>query len=200
MSSANELRRRVRIARRALTKPARRNASVRLVGRIRPLAVFQAAKRIAAFLAFDGELDPALLVRHAWSSGKHIYLPIIGPDDILRFGLYHDGTPLAPNRFGIPEPVAGSGEVIAARELDLVLTPLVAFDQEARRVGMGGGYYDRSFSFVRDEPDGPRPTMLGVAYELQKQDRIDTNPWDVPLDGVATESRLYPGPGQVRIR
>ncbi len=200
MNIPKELRRSVRSARRSLSEEARRGASEHLTGRINGLEIFRRAERIAAFLAFDGEIDPAKLVSHAWTLGTRVYIPIIGGDDLLRFGLYRPDTPLAPNRFGIPEPVAGAGEVIDARDLDLVLAPLVAFDREARRLGMGGGYYDRSFAFIRDDPDAPRPAMLGVAYELQKQDRIVTNPWDVSLDGVATEKHLYLRAGQTHIR
>jgi len=200
MNAAKELRRSIRTARRALPDQARHDASENLRRRVGSLAVFQCAERIAVFLAFDGELDPSRLVEDAWSSGRRVYLPIIGADDVLRFGVYRNDTALLPNRFGIPEPVPDAASAVAARDLDLVLTPLVAFDPQARRMGMGGGYYDRSFAFVRDEPDGSRPTMLGVAYELQKQDRIEVNPWDVPLDGVATEAHLYLRPGQIRIR
>jgi len=96
---------------------------------------------------------------------------------------------LEPNFYGIPEP--RPIELIDPRTLDLVLTPLVAFDGSGHRIGMGGGYYDRSFAFLRRRRYWRKPHLLGLAYELQKLPAIIPNDWDIPLDAVATEARIY---------
>lgn len=107
----------------------------------------------------------------------------------LWFAKFSPTDKLAYNRFGIPEPVRR--RLIKPCALDLVLTPLVAFDCNGHRVGMGGGYYDRSFAFLRRRHHWRKPRLLGLAYELQKLARIIPNDWDVPLDAVATEARIY---------
>ncbi len=199
MTTTDAVRKRIRAARRSLSAEIRALAAAQLCERVSGLAAFVSARRIGAFIAFDGEMDPAQVVDQAWSLGRQVYLPIIGGDQLLRFARYEMDTPLTPNRFGIPEPSPGSGEILAPSDLDLVLTPLVAFDRKAHRIGMGGGFYDRSFSFVNDKPSRRRPIMLGVAYEIQRVEHIEENPWDVPLDGISTEQALYVRSNQTMI-
>ena len=93
------------------------------------------------------------------------------------------------NEFGIPEPLLRSRRVTAITRLDLVLTPLVGFDEQGNRLGMGGGFYDRSFAYLRQRQRWRKPHLLGVAFELQNCEQgLPHQQWDVPLDGVVTES------------
>jgi len=149
------------------------------------------SQRVAAYLATDGEIDPYPLMQSLWESGKTIYLPVLAPfsNRKLWFAEFKPTDVLAFNRFGIPEPVRR--RLIKPCALDLVLTPLVAFDSNGHRVGMGGGYYDRSFAFLRRRRYWRKPRLLGLAYELQKQTSIKANDWDIPLNAVATEARIY---------
>ena len=98
------------------------------------------------------------------------------------------------NRFGIPEPDVRGGGLIAARDLDLVIVPLLGFDKACNRIGMGGGYYDRSFAFARRLEHISAPFMLGFAHEAQRVESLQVRPWDIPLDAVATQRRLYRRP------
>ena len=149
------------------------------------------SQRIAAYLASDGEIDPLPLLEYLWSSGKQIYLPVLVPfsRQKLWFAGFNRNDMLERNRFGIPEPV--KRDLIKPCALDLVLTPLVAFDPAGHRVGMGGGFYDRTFAFLQRRQHWRKPRMFGLAYELQKQTCIEPNNWDVPLNAIATETRLY---------
>ena len=151
-------------------------------------------QHIAAYIANDGEIDPQPLVQSLWSQGKTLYLPVLMPfvHGKLWFARYHPGDALIPNRFGIPEP--RRLHLIAPRNLDLILTPLVAFDDAGHRIGMGGGYYDRSFAFLRTRRYWRKPVLLGLAYELQHQHSIATGSHDIPLDGIVTEQACYPLP------
>lgn len=97
-------------------------------------------------------------------------------------------TELLGNRYGIQEPV--SGETVGARELDIVLLPLLGFDICGNRIGMGGGYYDRAFSFLKNRECYLRPKLIGLAYASQRLDEISPSPWDIPLFRVVTESQL----------
>jgi 5-formyltetrahydrofolate cyclo-ligase len=149
------------------------------------------SQRIAAYLAADGEIDPYPLVQALWALGKTIYLPVLVPftRQKLWFARFNPSDKLVHNRFGIEEPVRR--RLIKPCALDLVLTPLVAFDGSGHRIGMGGGYYDRSFAFLRRRRYWRKPHLLGLAYELQKLPAIIPNDWDIPLDAVATEARIY---------
>jgi 5-formyltetrahydrofolate cyclo-ligase len=137
------------------------------------------------FLAFDGEPSLAPLVKSARRQRKQLYVPVLR-GMTMRFAELTPGATLAPNFFGIMEPKLG--RKIDARELDLVLTPLVAFDERGVRLGVGRGYYDRAFKFLRHRSHWRRPKLLGVAYELQRVGPLTPSSWDVPLWGVATEN------------
>lgn len=152
--------------------------------------LFRAAKHIACYLPNDGELDLTPLMAQAWAMGKTVYLPVLSSihRNHLHFLPYEPGDALAPNRFGIPEPIIRSRRITDIKRLDLVFAPLIAFDDNGNRLGMGGGFYDRSFAFLRRRRFWRKPRLIGVAYDFQKTAGLAGNPWDVPLDGVATES------------
>ena len=132
------------------------------------------------------------LVMRARSDGREIYLPVLPEGDgPMGFLPYAQDAALTPNRFGIPEPPADPKRMRPGNEIDLVLTPLVAFDLKGNRIGMGAGFYDRTFAFLKDTTRSRSP-LIGYAYECQKRDAIDPQAWDIPLAGVATEQQFYP--------
>lgn len=188
---APDLRRRIRAARRLLSPEAHRRAGDLLARRIGRLTCYRRAESLAATLAFDGEADPSEAVRMAWAEGKRVFLPVLRPGRTLRFAPYTARTPLAENGFGIPEPIVGDADLIGGDDLDLVLTPLVAFDELGNRMGMGGGFYDRSFAFLLRNPTLIRPVLLGIALDLQQVPALEPQPWDVPLHGIVTERRTF---------
>jgi len=190
MSSAR-LRQTIRQQRRALSRTEADSRAELLAQRTARHALVLQSQRIAAYLASDGEIDPGPLMQSLWKLGKTIYLPVLVPfsNQKLWFAEFNPTDRLACNRFGIPEPVRR--RLIKPCALDLVLTPLVAFDSNGHRIGMGGGYYDCSFAFLRRRQHWRKPRLLGLAYELQKQTAIKPNDWDIPLDAVATEANIY---------
>lgn len=184
------LRQEIRLARRAL--PAHQHARLsRLMSKqVLRTAFYQRAKRIGLYFAVDGEIDVLQIMHAALREGKQVYLPVLAPDGSrMHFVRYMPHTRLRRNRFGIPEPWGGKS--IKPQHLDLVLMPLVAFDPQGHRLGMGGGYYDRTFAFLRNHRRRHPPLLLGIAYELQKRAALPWADWDVPLAAVATEARLY---------
>ena len=156
--------------------------------------LFLRARRLAAYLAADGELDPAPLLELAWQRHKECHLPVLRPHPRrkLWFVRHRPGEPLTPNRYRIPEPSLRQARIRLPWSLDMLLLPLVGFDTACNRLGMGGGFYDRSFAFLL-EPDyrGCRPWLIGLGYTFQKVAALPRQRWDVPLDAAATEHGLH---------
>lgn len=185
------LRQRVREQRRALSPTAQRQAALAVARRIEDWPEWISAVRVAGYWACDGELDPAPLLERAWATGRLVYLPVLEGECALRFAPYLPDMSLRRNRFNIPEPEAAPEEWLEPRQLNLVLTPLVAFDPTGTRFGMGGGFYDRTFAFLRDPGyRDRRPVLLGLGYEFQRVAALVRRAWDVPLDAVVTEAAL----------
>ncbi len=188
VAARGALRRELRARRRALDATTRRLAARGLARAVAGHPYYARARRLATYLASDGELDPARLVERAWASGRRCYLPVLidRPWPHLRFAPHTPDTRFVPNRFGIPEPDVPRRKLLPARELDLLLLPLVAFDAQGNRLGMGGGYFDRTLAYQRQRA-WRRPRLLGIGYAFQQVAGLDAASWDVPLHGVVTE-------------
>ena len=156
-------------------------------------SAFVSSKHIAAYISDRGEVSVQETINRALLRNKKVFLPVLDPIDKARmhFVEYRVDTQLKKNRFGMLEPSLRSGRKINARFLGLVLCPLVAFDAQCHRIGMGGGFYDRHFAFKNKQPHPSTPKLIGLAYELQKVDGIAPQPWDVPMHSVITERKLY---------
>jgi 5-formyltetrahydrofolate cyclo-ligase len=191
MAALRQLRQSIRQKRRAVADAEAASCAESLARHTGNHPLLANSRHIATYLAADGEIDPWPLMNMLWASGKTLYLPVLAPFSRQRlwFARYAAGDRLTANRYGIPEPVVR--ELIKPWALDLVLTPLVAFDTAGHRIGMGGGYYDRSLAFLRNRQHWQKPRRLGLAYEFQKQVMITPSPWDIPLDGIATEDCIY---------
>lgn len=187
--SADELRKHNRELRAGLTQAEQDQAARNLGERICSLPEYMQADRIAAYSAVNGEIKLDFVIDHALAQGKQIYLPNLDRQS-LRFSSYFHHQKMRINRYKLPEPDVSDDEMLAPEALDLVLAPLVVFDKLGNRIGMGGGFYDRSFAF-RKNPDLLRPALIGVAHELQKVDQLKPEPWDVRLDMVVTDQFIY---------
>ncbi|WP_412030912.1 5-formyltetrahydrofolate cyclo-ligase [Halomonas sp. ML-15] len=192
------LRRELRQRRRALTARQQRDAAQRLCRQLRRLPELQRARRVALYLPNDGEIDPTPLLDWLRRRGANAYLPVLMPlaDNRLWFVRYHAATPMVRNRFGILEPctrhAAHRARRLPAWALDLVLLPLVGFDPHGQRMGMGGGFYDRSFAFTRRR--GPRPHLIGVAHTCQQVASLPSAGWDIPLDAIVSDTAVIRPP------
>ncbi|MFK2873902.1 5-formyltetrahydrofolate cyclo-ligase [Dyella lipolytica] len=184
-----ELRQRLAERRRALTPPQRMAAAQGLRRSLEHLPEYHTDSRVAGYWACDGELPLNLVIPPLATRGQQFLLPLIGQDNLLRFAPWTAGDAVQPNRFGIPEPVTPH-EWFAPFQLDLVLVPLLAFDRRGNRLGYGGGYYDRSFAFLRDQLRPTEPLLVGIAYDFQELSDIAPERWDVTLDFVATDREL----------
>jgi 5-formyltetrahydrofolate cyclo-ligase len=193
MTSTSTLRRRLRLARRSLTPAEQRRHARQLARLLGKHPGFLRAKRIGAYLSSDGELDPRDLLGLAHRRHKGCYLPVLRPHPKkkLWFVRYRPGDRLTPNVYGIPEPRLRNHHIRLPWALDILLMPLVGFDAAGNRLGMGGGYYDRTLAYLLQRRLWRRPTLVGIAHECQRVERLEPAPWDVPLDLVATEERVW---------
>lgn len=150
-------------------------------------------KHISLYLPTDGEIDPRLLLRAAQRRGKATYLPVLSawPRTKMVFQRVRPGDRLLPNRFRILEPRVNAHHQRQVWALDLVLLPLVGFDDVGGRLGMGGGFYDRSLAYLARRQSWRKPTLLGLAHECQKVERLAQASWDVPLAGTVTDKQWY---------
>lgn len=183
-----ELRTAARAYRRELSMRERADADSRICNRLQMLSVFAHAQNVAAYVAFDGEPSLQQLFHDSRNQKKRFLLPVIGSEH-MTFAPRTDHRRMQLNRFGIAEP--GARTAVPTRSIDIVLVPVVAFDSAGRRLGMGGGYYDRRFSFLLARKNYFRPRLIGVAYEAQKITTVPTNDWDVPLWGIVTEHQFH---------
>ncbi|WP_417516299.1 5-formyltetrahydrofolate cyclo-ligase [Marinobacter sp.] len=190
--SRNELRKHLRQRRRMLSTREQEQAASSLALNLLKNPDLHRARHVAIYLPNDGEIDPHPYMALALRKGIRFYLPVLHPihPGRLVFSPYFDGVELTSNRFGIPEPAFSNGLRRPAWALDAVLFPLVGFDESGGRLGMGGGFYDRTFAFTRLRPR-LAPKLIGLAHDFQKVEKLSIEPWDVPLHSVATDRRLY---------
>lgn len=187
---AQQIRQHYRQIRRQLTAQKQQLYALLLSENIKKLLGFSHDKKIAAYLATQSEisLNPWIVS----SQRQRIYLPMLyeSIQPRLRFAPLDAGTRWKQNRFNITEPDTHWGQTLHARQLDMVLLPLVAFDRQGNRMGMGGGFYDRSLAFRNLRHSWKRPQLVGVAYSCQEHSGLPSQHWDVPLDTIITEKEI----------
>lgn len=189
MLSIADLRRQALLAREALDDHEIENASGMAIHHLQRHPIFLQARHIATYWAVGNELEPASLMHTAWKLGKKLYLPIINVQNTLHFAPLMPTSQFYENHFYIPEPTHHRSTLAAPGDMDLVLMPVVGFDACGKRIGMGGGFYDRSFAFKRTRSKR-KPLLIGMAFDVQYVEGIAQRYWDVKLDGVLTESGL----------
>ncbi|WED43611.1 5-formyltetrahydrofolate cyclo-ligase [Legionella cardiaca] len=179
------LRRSCRQIRENLSHDYQQEASNQVCARIRSLEQYRYAKRIALYQAVGGEINLNSLWNSAPLQRKYCYYPALNDDKTLSFLPATPATAFIENRFGIPEPDVARSTAISPGQLDIIFMPLVAFDKQGTRLGMGAGYYDRTLAKER------HPLLIGVAYEFQRQSYIRAYAWDIPLAAVITQHAIY---------
>ncbi|MGY0220041.1 5-formyltetrahydrofolate cyclo-ligase [Endozoicomonadaceae bacterium StTr2] len=189
-----ELRQKLRTARRSLTREQQHKAAHNLTRRFCSDPAFMRSNHIGLYLVNDGEINPIEIAKKALACGKKVYLPVLHPfrKGHLLFLPWTPSTPMRRNRFGILEPDLRSVKPRPVWSLDLVLMPLTGFDKKGNRLGMGGGFYDRTFSFKQQTSSQSTPVLIGLAHECQKVSRLPVSSWDVPTHAIYTDVSIYP--------
>ena len=194
MTEVAEEKRRLRASmrelRRSLDAQTQRLHANQLRGAIQHQSWYKSSVQLACYQATDGEISLDPLIALSWSLDKKVYLPVIAGSGSMLFREYRRGDKLIPGRYGIAVPPPGALE-LDIQELDLALIPLVAFDLDGYRLGMGGGYYDRALTLFAGHALASRrhgPLRVGVAQSCQMQNALPRESWDVRLQRVVTES------------
>ena len=186
----DELRKRLCAERARLGAAERIAAADGVAANLERLPEFLVDQCIAGYWAVGGELPLHVAVARLRARGQRYHLPIIAADKSLRFAPLLPGAIVQPNRYGIPEPACAQQDLLDPAQLDLILVPLTAFDRCGHRLGMGGGYYDRSFAFLRAAARPAHPVLVGIGYSFQEVAALPAQAHDVALAFIATETEL----------
>ena len=188
----HEIRASLKEKRASLSKDTQTKNSQNIVETVKSCEAYLDASRIGTYHSVRGEADPANLITEAKkeSSNKSFYLPVLSLDKQqgLLFGQLTSNTEFKNNRFDIPEPIFKESDLVNGEHLDLVLVPLLGFDKNGNRLGMGGGFYDRCFAFKKQKKN--TTLLMGFAYDFQEIGKLTPESWDVRLDLIATETQL----------
>ncbi len=190
-SSRQAIRSQIRQRRGSLSTQEQAKAAEQLLVAFSQLDIVKKSQHIGLYSSFDSELETKLLIEYCWQQGKGVYLPVLHPFHAgqLLFLRYLPESPLVSNRFGIFEPKLDVRAVQPLKDMDLICTPLVAFDAQGQRLGMGGGFYDRTLSaWIALKKDAE---ILGLAHDCQQVDILPTEAWDIPLPQILTPSHYW---------
>ncbi|RLA47315.1 MAG: 5-formyltetrahydrofolate cyclo-ligase [Gammaproteobacteria bacterium] len=181
-----QLRRTLRHRRQSLSVEQQAVAAQAVSRHIAHLPGWRTAQRIALYLAADGEIETTPLSELGRAQRKQLFLPVIQDDDSLCFAAWLPDSPLFANRFGIPEPPAHASRC-PAEDLDIIFLPLVGWDLQGGRLGMGGGFYDRTLADIAG------PLLVGLAHANQQVDCIPREQWDISLNFIVSDAALHFG-------
>jgi 5-formyltetrahydrofolate cyclo-ligase len=189
--SRQDFRQSIRHRRNQLSDSFQQQAGLDLCQQFHSLPEIKSAQHIALYLSADGEVDTMPLIKKLWQSGKQVYLPVIHPfsKGHLLFLHYTPDSPMVFNKYQIAEPKLDQSQIIPAQSLDIICTPLVGFDSTGHRLGMGGGYYDRTLAPWFNTGLGPKP--IGLAHDCQHVDALPIESWDVPLPKIVTPTKVW---------
>ena len=187
-----QIRRHIRKRRKQLSSQQQQNAAEQLAKHLLQTVQQHQCKRVALFLSMDGEIGTQPAIEQLWQAGVEVYVPLIHPFNAqqLIFIRYQQHTPLLRSKLGMLEPSPDCSQVCPLAQLDIIFTPLVAFDLSGNRLGMGGGFYDRTLEYHYKQ-ERPTPAMIGIAHDCQKVDDVPLEPWDIPLREIITPSSHY---------
>ncbi|MDX1901257.1 MAG: 5-formyltetrahydrofolate cyclo-ligase [Gammaproteobacteria bacterium] len=182
------LRQTLRDKRRAVDSETRTRDAEHAAEYLEKSALFQASAHIACYFSTKEEFDSNAIIQLIFKHNKKCYLPALhSTEKKLLFARYQPNDPLEENRYRISQPLPHA-ETISAEELNLVFLPLVSFDLQGHRLGMGAGFYDRTFAFKKS----PRTSchLMGLAYSFQETESLPYDEWDIKLDSVLTEKGI----------
>ena len=191
MNNQSQIRTNIRQQRESLSHEEQLHLSHQIFEHIFCSDMFQKANSMAFYMAHRGEVKTQSLIDKCLNLNKKCYLPNLHPTkrQQLLFMPYHADAIMQQNKYRIEEVALDDEKVLMPWLLDCVFMPLVAFDDAKHRIGMGAGFYDRTFCFKKNNPSA-KPILVGLAYEFQRVSKIDNQIWDIPVDLIVTEKGI----------
>ena len=189
-----QLRKQLRKQRRQVSAYQQQQSELQILQRLRRVPEFKHATRVGIYLHAFGEIQTRKIIEYCFHQKKAVYLPMICNMNQRLVWVKVSRNQFQNKRFshhplGMQEPMATRGQHVS--HLDLLLMPLLACDPYGTRIGMGGGFYDRSLAYLARRKNWRKPTLLGLAHECQKVGRLAQASWDVPLQGTVTDKAWY---------
>lgn len=181
-----ELRKELRSLRKSVSNPYRHKAGKKLLYQCQKAGIFKHAERIASFIPNDGEIETKNITNFLIAENRKVYFPIIHGER-LKFARVINNK-FKKNSFGIDEPILS--QPVDAKRINLILMPLVGFDKNKNRMGMGAGFYDKTLAFKNINSKFKAPKFFAIAFDFQEVKALKTRSWDVPVDGVITPTRI----------
>ncbi len=193
-TARRQLRKQMRQQRCRLSAKQQQQHSQKLLRQFKQQYALLSYQHIAVYLSNDGEIDINPIIAYLLSLNKHCYLPVIKntAHKKMYFAPYHDKSIMESNIFSILQPKVDPAKLYTPQQLDVILMPLVAFDKQGNRLGMGGGFFDQSLRHLRYRKYYKKPKLIGIAHHFQESKQLPTAPWDIPLDQIITELFTIP--------
>lgn len=187
-----QLRQEFRTARQTLSQQQQQQASEAITKRFTEIMMIRPVHCVAVYIANDGEPNLQPLINALWQQQITVALPVLHPvvANQLLFLRYHANTEMVANQFNIPEPRMRCQDIIPLSAIDLVCMPLVAFDANGNRLGMGGGFYDKTLAGCSTNRY-PNLQRVGIAHDCQYTEQLPVASWDVPIDQIVTPCRTW---------
>ena len=178
-----ELRERMRAARATIPSAERAVLAARAEARLLALPELRAATTVLVFYSFGTEIPTAVLVRRLLTRGWRVLLPYLTDGSEMDAGEIRPGDPLEPTDYGPKEPARRVA--VSPQNVDVVVTPGLAFDRGGRRLGYGGGYYDRYLARLH-----PHAVRIGIGFSRQVVERVPAEDADEPVDVIVTDDEV----------
>ncbi|MBD1555326.1 5-formyltetrahydrofolate cyclo-ligase [Vibrio sp. S9_S30] len=184
------IRQNIRCKRRHLSNREQIEAAQGLLSQLQKHTAANEANTVALYLAVDGELNLTPVIEWYWNLGKRVCLPVLHPfsNGHLLFLEYTPLTDMVANQYKIEEPKLTLSQIVPINEIDIIYTPLVAFDEQGQRLGMGGGYYDRTLASWESSSGHE---AIGLAHDCQQVALLPVEAWDIPLKTIVTPSKTW---------
>jgi 5-formyltetrahydrofolate cyclo-ligase len=190
----NEIRQLIRNKRQNLDEITQKQQALLLAQKLKSHPKVSKAQSIAIYLTNDGEINTQDFIHDCWNNNIKTYLPVLHPfsKGHLLFLHYHCQSVMKRNKYNILEPHLNVGDVLPIAQIDIIFTPLVAFDPSGARLGMGGGYYDRTLATWYSKKDvNSKPYPIGLAFDCQQIESIPTEHWDIPIPEIVTPNQHF---------
>lgn len=186
MPQRKKIRKQIRQLRNSLTLQQQQLAAEKVLNSLLTHPKIQAAQHISVFISFDGEINTRPIIEALWQQEKYVYMPVLHPFSRgnLLFLRYTPQTATIVHPLGLIEPKLNVNNVLPVKDLDVIITPMVAFDEQGNRLGMGGGYYDRTLKNWQHNETYP----IGIAHDCQLTKKLPHKSWDIPLPEIITPS------------